>query len=251
MTGSVRRLIARRADVVSGIVVLVAWFAASELWHPMWLPTIPSVLDELWVLIASGSLAALGETGITLLIGLVATFVIAGVLASAMAASATVEESLLPFVNGFLSVPHIALIPMFTFIWGNSELTRVVTTVSFALAPVILTWMTALKASPADLTEMAASFGAGSIARTRFVRLPSAVAPIIAGLRIGVVQGIKGVVSAEVIIGVVGVGKLITTASHTFNMAQLYAVVLVIVAISIVSYLALTAVEQRVTRWNG
>lgn len=251
MMRALGRLIYRRADVASAIVVVAAWFAASELLYPLWLPTIPSVLEELWALIASGSFAPLGETGVTLLIGLAATFVIAAVVASVMASSTTAEESLLPFVNGFLSVPHIALIPMFTFIWGNSELTRIVTLVSFALAPVILTWMTALKASPPDLTEMAASFGAGSIARTRYVRLPSAVAPIIAGIRIGVVQGIKGVVSAEVIIGVVGVGKLITTASHTFNMAQLYAVVLVIIAISIVSYLALTAVERRVTRWNG
>jgi len=248
---AIRRLAAQRADVLSALLVLLAWVVISEVWHPMWLPTVPSVLGELWRLISDGSLAFLGETGFTLLVGLLATFVISGALAVVMAASETIEEAFLPFVNAFLSTPHIALIPMFTFIWGNSELTRIVTTVSFAIAPVTLTWVAALKTTHPELIEMAGSFGAGPLARARFVRLPAAVSPIIAGARIGVMQGIKGVVSAEVIIGVVGIGKLITTASHTFNMPQLFAIVIIIVVISIVVYLILTRIEQSVTRWNG
>jgi NitT/TauT family transport system permease protein len=242
---------ARRADVISGAAVLVAWFLIAEIWHPLWLPTLPSVVGELWTLISDGSLSFLGATGSTLLVGLVVTFAISAVVAVLMASSEIIEEALLPFVNGFLAVPHIALIPMFTFIWGNGELTRILTTISFALSPVILTWTAALKSSPADLSEMALSFGAGRLARGRYVRMPAAIAPIIAGLRIGVVQGVKGVVSAEVIIGVVGVGKLISTASATFNISELYAVVIIIVAISIVFYLLFTVIENRITQWNN
>ncbi len=248
---AVGRLLAKRADVVSALAVLLAWIVISEVWHPMWLPTVPSVLRELWELVQGGAFAFLGETGLTLLIGLLVSFVIAGAIASIMAASPTVEEALLPFVNAFLATPHIALIPVFTFIWGNGEITRIVTTVSFALSPVILTWVAALKAAQPDHLEMGSAFGAGALARTRFIRLPAAVSPMIAGVRIGVMQGIKGVVSAEVIIGVVGIGKLVTTASHTFNMAQLYAVVLLIIALSVLVYVLLTRIEQSVTRWNG
>lgn len=245
------RFLSRRAAIVSGVVVFGIWIAASSVYHPLWLPTVPSVLEKLWGLVTDGSLSFLGTSGTTLLIGLAITFAVSAVLASLMAASDIIDDALLPYVNGFMAVPHIALIPMFTFIWGNSETTRIVTTISFVISPVILTWATALKVSPAELLEMSSSFGAGRLQRTRYVLLPGAIAPIITGLRIGVVQGIKGVVSAEVIIGVVGVGKLITTASHTFDIAALYAIVLVIIAISIASYLALTAIERRFTRWNA
>ncbi|MGB4136565.1 MAG: ABC transporter permease subunit [Microbacterium sp.] len=245
------RLLARRADVVSALVALLLWIVVSEVWQPMWLPRIPDVGRELGKLLTDGSLSALGTTGFTLAVGLLATFVAAGAIAAAMASSATIEEGLLPFVNGFLSTPHIALIPMFTFIWGTSETTRIVTTISFAIAPVILTWTAALKETHPHLMEMATSFGAGAGTRTRYVRLPGAVSPLIAGLRIGVMQGIKGVVSAEVIIGVVGIGKLVTTASHTFNMPQLFAVIILIIALSVIVYAILTRIESRVTRWNS
>lgn len=253
MTGRSRigSALARRADVVSGVVVLLAWLVIAQIWHPLWLPTLPSVLAQGWTMITDGSLSVLATTGRTLIIGLAIVFVIAAIIAAVMAASETAEQILLPFVNGFMATPHIALIPMFTFIWGNGDVTRIITTISFAFSPVILTWVAALKARPADLTEMATAFGAGAAARARYVRIPVAVAPLVAGSRIGVVQGIKGVISAEVLIGVVGVGKIITTASQTFDIAQLYAIVLIIIILSIVCYLLLTAVENRMTRWNS
>lgn len=241
----------RLAPVLSGVLVIGAWIIVSSLYQPLWLPSFWSVVEKLWTLITDGSLSFLGTSGFTLLVGLAITFALAAVIASLMAASRVLDDAFLPFVNGFMAVPHIALIPMFTFIWGNGELTRIVTTISFVISPVILTWATALKASPAELLEMSAAFGARPLQRTRFVRLPGAIAPIITGLRIGVVQGIKGVVSAEVIIGVVGIGQLITTASHTFDIAQLYAIVIIIIAISITSYLLLMTVERKFTRWNA
>jgi ABC-type nitrate/sulfonate/bicarbonate transport system permease component len=245
-----RGVLAQRADLVSGVLVLLTWYLVAQVWHPLWLPTLPSVLREMWTVVSDGTLSVLGTTATTLVMGLAVVFGIAAVFASVMAAGEIPEQSLLPFVNGFMAVPHIALIPMFTFIWGNGELTRVITTISFAFSPVVLTWLAALKSPPAELMEMAAAFGAGSTSRLRYVRIPNAAAPLLAGVRIGVVQGIKGVISAEVLIGVVGVGKVITTNSQTFDIPQLYAVVLVIILLSIASYLLLSMIENRMTRWN-
>jgi NitT/TauT family transport system permease protein len=69
------------------------------------------------------------------------------------------------------------------------------------------------------------------------------------GVRLAVVQAIKGLITAEIIIGVVGMGKLIVTASDTFDMPQLYAVVLTVIAVSVVSYVALSSIEHRTSRW--
>ncbi|MYW93550.1 ABC transporter permease subunit [Amycolatopsis rubida] len=246
-----RRFPGIRADVASGVAVLAAWQIVAVTVRPQWLPELPAVLTQVWALVTSGALSVLGTTAVTLLLGLLVTFVLAGAAAGLMAAGDVAERSLMPYVTGFLSVPHIALVPLFTFLWGNGELTRVVTTVAFAVSPVALTWTSALKQSPRELVEMAASFGAGPSAVARHVRLPAAAAPLVAGVRIGVVQGIKGTVSAEILIGIVGVGKLVTTASQTFDIARLYAIVLVIIALSIVFYLLLNFVEDRMTRWTS
>lgn len=248
---TIRRVLSGREGIASGVLVLLAWYLAAQLWHPHWLPTLPSVLREVWTMLTNGELSVLGTTARTLVLGLVIVFALSAVAATIMASTEIGEQALLPYVNGFMAVPHIALIPMFTFIWGNGDLTRIITTISFAIAPVILTWAPALKAPPADLTEMAESFGASTFARARYILIPNAAAPLIAGVRIGIVQGIKGVISAEVLIGVVGLGKIITTASQTFEIAHLYAIVLAIIALSIIFYLLLTSVEKRMTRWSS
>lgn len=244
------RTLSRFAAVISFIGLLLVWAGVHAIWTPMWLPAELSVGRELWDLVTGGSLAQLDTTASTLGLGLLVTFAIAAVTAAVMASSEVAEKALLPFVNGFLATPHTALIPVFTFIWGHGEITRVLATVAFALSPVILTWESAIKSYPIDLVEMASSFGAGQASTARYVRLPSAAAPLVAGVRIGVVQGIKGVVTAEVIIGVVGVGQLITQASQTFDIARLYAIVVVIIFISLVSYAVLSAIENRMTSWN-
>ena len=83
----------------------------------------------------------------------------------------------------------------------------------------------------------------------RAVVLPAVAPLLLNGARLAVVQAIKGLVTAEMIIGVVGVGKLIVTASETFDMPQLYAVVLTIVAVSVAAYVVLSALEHRASRW--
>src|SRR5690606_8444534 len=100
-----------------------------------------------------------------------------------------------------------------------------------------------------NLIEMSRSYEATRSQLARTVYVPSVAPLLLTGLRIAVVQAIKGVISAEVIIGTIGIGRLLTIQSATFNIAGVWAVIVLIIVFSIASYALLTWLETRASRY--
>ncbi len=243
------RALHRSAPALSGIALVGAWEMVASVAHPYWLPDVQSVASSWWKLTTTGAFS-IGTTSLrTLGIGLLAVLVLGAVLSTLLAQVRLLDEALTPLINAGMSMPIVALVPVFVLVWGYSDTTRVVAVVSFALFPLVLQWMVALRNVPSDLMEMSHAFAGSRIGRIRTIVFPSVAPLLLNGVRLAVVQAIKGLVTAEMIIGVVGVGKLIVTASDTFDMPQLYAVVLTVVAASIASYLVLSYLEHRASRW--
>jgi ABC-type nitrate/sulfonate/bicarbonate transport system permease component len=236
-------------QAASAAVLVGAWEIAASTTKPYWLPSVQSVARSWWKLASSGAFHIATTSLETLGIGLLVVLVLGGALSGLLASVKLLDEALTPLINAAMSTPLVALVPVFVLVWGYSQTTRVVAVVSFALFPVVLQWVVALQTVPPELSEMAYSFAGSRVARVRTVVVPSAAPLLLNGARLAVVQAIKGLITAEMIIGVVGMGKLIVTASDTFDMPQLYAVVLTVVAASIVSYLVLSTLEHRASRW--
>lgn len=244
-----RRVLAFWPQALTAAAVLTAWEIEASTSKPYWLPPLQRVWSSWWDLASSGAFRVATTSLQTLGLGLLITFVVGGILAALLANVRLLDEALSPLINTAMSTPIVALVPVFVLIWGYSSTTRVVAVVSFALFPLVLQWIVALKGVPADLQEMAYSFQASRLRRVRTIVLPATAPLLLNGARLAVVQSIKGLVTAEMIIGVVGIGKLIVTASDTFDMPQLYAVILTVVAVSILSYLVLSTAEARGSRW--
>jgi len=244
----VTRLLQSYPQPLSAAAVVAGWELAARLLHPAWLPPASAVAVDFWQLIRSGQLLLLGSTVRTLALGLLIVFAAGALLSLLVGLSRVMDEALAPFFNAALSIPTIALVPVFILLWGLSDATRVATVVSFALVPLVVTWAVAARDLPGQLLEMARSFGASPAQRLRFVILPAGAPVLIVGVRIAVVQGIKGVVSAEILIGVIGIGQLLQQATLTFDLARLYALILTLVFLSVISYLLLDALERRTSR---
>lgn len=244
-----RGLLGMWPQAASGVGVVAVWELVAWLDDPSWLPTVQAVASSWWGLVSSGAFGVATTSLETLGIGLAAVLVLGGAVAALLARVRLLDDALSPLLNAAMSTPVVALVPIFVFIWGFTDTTRVIAVVAFAFVPVVLQWIVALKGVPEHLAEMSHAFAAGRLARVRTVVLPAAAPLLLNGARLAVVQAIKGLVTAEMIIGVVGVGKLIVTASDTFEMPQLYAVILTIVAVSVGSYSVLAFFEHRASRW--
>jgi NitT/TauT family transport system permease protein len=101
--------------------------------------------------------------------------------------------------------------------------------------------------------EMARSFGASRWELFWLIQLPAGASYFLAGTRLGVARGIKGLINGEVLIAIIGLGGLVKKYGTVFSMHQLYAVIILIVlyaavAVGIVSSLSRLVLKRSVEK---
>src|ERR1700690_1267386 len=171
-------------------------------------------------------------------LGYVIASILGIALGLAMASSATMKRALQPWVSGLYATPTIALAPLFILWFGIGIWSKVIVVISLVLFPVTINTEAGLRTTSERLIEMFRSFGASPQQIFFKLSLPSALPFILAGLKLGVGRGLIGVVVAELFGARAGLGNLLSESAANFDMAGLFAGVVVLAAAGI----SLTAV---------
>lgn len=150
------------------------------------------------------------------------------------------------WVNIFVSAPISALVPILMSVIGIGETTVVVTVFLFAVFVIILDTQVGVKQADRSLVEMARSFGARRSQIYTKVLLLSALPEILAGVRLGVIRGVKGVVIGQLLIAIIGVGELFELYSQYFLMEEFWALVIVVFMFAFAVSEAIAFLERRV-----
>lgn len=132
------------------------------------------------------------------------------------------------WVNVFVSAPISALVPLLMAVIGIGETTVVVTVFLFAVFVIILDTQVGVQHADRSLVEMARSFGARRHQLYTKVLILSALPEILAGLRLGAIRGVKGVVIGQLLVAIIGVGELFELYSKHFLMEEFWALVIVV-----------------------
>ncbi len=161
-------------------------------------------------------------TGILIAISLGIPF---GIL---MGRSEVADRILLPWVNLFLSAPLSALVPVIMVVAGIGEVTIVLTVVLFSVWIIMLNARAGVKNISPSLVEMAASFGA-SVSQAFFkIYVWAALPEITAGLRLGLIRAVKGVIIGQLLVSIVGFGTLFEIYLAHFLLEHFWSLVLVL-----------------------
>ena len=166
-----------------------------------------------------------------------------------MARSETVGRILRVWVNVFVSAPVSALVPMLMAVVGIGHTTVVVTVFLFAVFVIVLDTEVGVRQVSRSLLEMASCFGAGRGALYWKILLPAALPEILAGLRLGAIRGVKGVVIGQLLIAILGVGELFETYSQNFLFEEFWALVIVVFAFAYLVSEAVARLERRVEHY--
>jgi NitT/TauT family transport system permease protein len=150
------------------------------------------------------------------------------------------------WVNIFVSAPISALVPILMSVVGIGETTVVVTVFLFAVFVIILDTQVGLQQADKSLVEMALSFGARRRQIYTKVLLLSALPEILAGLRLGAIRGVKGVVIGQLLIAILGVGELFELYSRNFLMEEFWALVIVVFLFAFAVSEAIAFLERRI-----
>jgi len=163
-----------------------------------------------------------------------------------MARVAAIGKILGLWVNIFVSAPISALVPILMSVIGIGETTVVVTVFLFAVFVIILDTQVGMKQADRSLVEMARCFGATRQQVYTKVLFLSALPEILAGVRLGVIRGVKGVVIGQLLIAIFGVGELFELYSQHFLMEEFWALVMIVFMFAFAVSEGVALVERRI-----
>jgi NitT/TauT family transport system permease protein len=162
-----------------------------------------------------------------------------------------VDELFGIWVNIFVSAPLSALVPVLMILFGMGETTVVVTVTLFAVWIIVLDTRAGIQHVPKSLIEMGRCYGASTFALYAKIILLAALPEILAGIRLGVVRGVKGVVIGQLLVAVIGYGELFELYSRSFDMENFWALSFILFAAAMLMSAAMEYVEKKVEYYAG
>lgn len=161
-----------------------------------------------------------------------------------------IERILSPYVWAMASLPRIALVPLFILFMGFTLKMQITIVTLSALFPIVINAWAGVKTTEKSLIAAAKVFGASRLQIYIHVVLPYTLPFIVAGVQQGIGRGLVAVIIAEIFGGSNGLGFLITRAADTFNSELMYAVLLLLVVISL-SLIKITRMfEAYIAPWR-
>ncbi len=161
------------------------------------------------------------------------------------------EKLLGTWVNVFVSAPLTALVPVIMILFGLGQTTIVVTVMLFAVWIIVLDTQAGIKHVNPSLLEMARSFGASRLDLYARILLLAALPEILAGVRLGIIRAVKGVVIGQLLVSIIGYGELFELYSRNFLMEQFWALTILLFAFAMLAAELVGWAERKVEFYAG
>jgi NitT/TauT family transport system permease protein len=242
-----------RIPIMASLIVwAILWEIAGRLDLIFLLPPFSEVLAAAVDLVRTPSWQAATVTTLrSFLIGMALSIVVGIPLGFLMGRVKVADDLLGMWVNVFSSAPLSALVPVLMILFGFGERTIVAAVFLFAVWIIVLDTRAGILHVSPSLIEMARSYGASRRALYGKILLWAALPEILAGIRLGLIRGVKGVVIGQLLVAIVGYGALFETFSRNFRMAQFWALTIILFAFAMVVAELIERVERRVEYYAG
>ena len=150
------------------------------------------------------------------------------------------------WVNIFESSPLTAIVPALMALLGFGLQTMIVTVFLFSVWVIALDTQVGVERVNPSLIEMGRSFGASNKALFTKIVFFAALPELLAGIRLGLIRGLKGVVIGQLLIAVVGVGYLFELYSRNFLMPEFWALLIILFGFAFLASEAVAYFERKV-----
>jgi NitT/TauT family transport system permease protein len=235
---------------LSLLVWFAVWEVAGRLELAFLIPPFTDVLGSIGTVVTSsrfGEAAAITLQAFAIGMGLSLT---AGIgVGFLMGRVRTIGEVMGMWANIFESSPLTAIVPALMALLGFGLPTMIVTVFLFSVWVIALDTQVGVAGVSPSLTEMGRSFGASRRELLVKIVLPAALPEILAGVRLGLIRGVKGVIIGQLLIAIVGIGYLFERYSRGFLMAEFWALLIVVFAFAFAASEAVGYFERRVAAY--
>jgi NitT/TauT family transport system permease protein len=160
------------------------------------------------------------------------------------------EKTLDPIFSALNSMPRTALAPLLIVWFGLGMWSKVAIGASLCFFIVLQNTVAGIRGVNADHVTLSRTLGLSKGRMFWKVTMPNAVPVMFAGLRLGVVVALLGVVAGEIIASERGMGQRIAYLAAAFDMNGVWALLVVLALSGMVLTWGLDAVERRLHKWQ-
>ena len=239
-------------NVLSIAMLAVLWEVAGRMMDTILIPPLSNIASAWLRLLMSGKLLENLVTSLwTLAAGFFLAVILGVIIGVLMGRFRPVEHFLDLYINALMSAPMTAFVPLLIMWFGLGVESRIAVVFLFAFFVIVINTMTGVKQVDRIFVEMARSFGAKELEVFFKVVLPAAMPAIMAGVSIGMGRAVKGIVTAEMLLTLTGIGGMIMQYGSAFATDALFAVILTILMVAMIAMKLVKIVDRRLTGWKA
>jgi NitT/TauT family transport system permease protein len=242
----------RLLQVGSIVLLLGAWEAVARGgWVDSLFVPAPSAVVGAFARIGPSALAGLGDTLLKTAVAYVLSVVFGVAFGIAIGSVRALREVLSPFVVAMYGMPKILVLPWIVLILGFGTAPAIVYGTIHGFFPILVLVIGGVRDVDRTLVTVARAFGASTWQLYWKVLLPAIVPTVLAGMRLGIVFCLLGVLIVEMFAGVRGMGHVMGSLANGFQAPELFAATALVSAASIAIVLALDTLNDRLSHWRG
>jgi NitT/TauT family transport system permease protein len=189
-------------------------------------------------------------TGQEALLGLGLALLFAVPLAVISLASRTVEDNVFRTTVVLNSVPLLVLAPLLTVWIGTGVGPRIVVAAMASYFGILVNSLIGFKSVSGERMELFHVVGADSLQTFRYLRFPASLPFIFSALKVAVVGSVLGAVIGEWVGANAGLGVVLYFALFQFQVAQMWAAMLLCTLMALIGFLGVSLLERLVIPWH-
>lgn len=159
-----------------------------------------------------------------------------------------IREAMLPYLNAIGSTPKIIFLPILFLMFGVGIESKMAKGALSAFFPVVFTTTLGMMLINPVLIRVGRTFNLNKWQMITKIYMPAMVNPVITGFRLGVAITVIGVLVAELKFADGGLGYRLGVYYEQFQIAPMYAVILLIFALAAAANSGMTRLQDRVNR---
>ena len=215
------------------------------------LPAMSTSFSELWSMLQTREFwTNLGYTVRGWGLGLLIATALAVPLGIVLGSSQLAARAFRVPIEFLRPIPSAVLIPLLFLTLGTNVKSELFLAAFGAFWPLLVQTMYGVRDVDPVATDTARSFGVGRLERLVRITLPSALPYIATGLRIASTVALILAFTAELFMGIPGLGQAMNFAQSYGLNDQLYALALATGFLGVAIHLAMVALERRALRWH-
>ncbi|HST05984.1 MAG TPA: ABC transporter permease [Chloroflexia bacterium] len=190
------------------------------------------------------------QTVVETVIGLALALVVGFGFALVIDLSPLMRRAIYPLLVVSQTIPLLALAPLLVLWFGFGILPKILVVGLVCFFPIVVAGVDGFRSTDPELIRLFRTFGAGRWTIFRQVRLPGALPFLFSGIRIAVTYCVIGAVWGEYVGAQYGLGIFMQSKQHAFDVATVFACVVVISALSVALFLLTSLIERVVIPWH-